>query len=245
MVAGGKPLHWLDTFRARYRLVPHGVSMSLGGEAPLDRAHLAKLKALVAQLDAPWASDHLCWSGVPGAHLHDLLPLPYTRATVERVVERVKTVQGELEVRFAVENVSSYLAYRASTMTEWEMLCEIAERADCGILLDVNNVYVSAFNHGFDAEAYIDAVPARRVVQMHLAGHTDKGRYKLDAHSAHVVPEVWALYRRACRRIGDCSTLIEWDEDIPALDVLVAEADRARAIRDEVRREREGERRAG
>jgi uncharacterized protein (UPF0276 family) len=198
---------------------------------PLDDAYLAKLKALFDRIDPPWASDHLCWGRAPGLHLHDLLPLPYTKEAVEHVVERVKRVQGFLERPFALENVSSYMTYRESTMTEWEFLGEIAERADCGILLDCNNVYVSSKNHGFAAEDYIDAVPADRVVQMHLAGHTDKGRYLLDTHSDFVKDEVWALYRRAVARVGHVATLVEWDDQIPAWEVLAGEAAKARAAR--------------
>jgi uncharacterized protein (UPF0276 family) len=223
----------VERLRERYRVVPHGVSMSIGSVDPLDRDYLARLKKFVRRVDAPWCSDHLCWSGVDGVVVNDLLPLPYTKEAMLHVVERVKVVQGILEVPFAIENVSSYMTYRASNMTEWEFLGEIAERADCGILFDVNNIYVSAHNHGFDANDYVDAVPADRVVQIHLAGHTDKGSYLLDTHSDHVKDEVWALYRRALRRIGCVSTLIEWDEDIPEWDVLAAEAEMARVVRRE------------
>lgn len=234
MVPGGRPLANLDRLRARYRVVPHGVSLAVGSAEPLDDAYLARLKQLLARLDPPWVSDHLCWGRAPGLHLHDLLPLPYTREAVAHVVERVRRVQGTLERPFALENVSSYMTYRASTMSEWEMLAEVAERADCGILLDCNNVYVSAVNHGFDPHEYIDAVPADRVVQMHLAGHTDKGRYLLDTHSDHVKDEVWALYRRAIGRCGAVSTLVEWDDEIPEWEVLSDEAAKARATREEV-----------
>lgn len=234
MVAGGRPLENLARLADGYRVVPHGVSLALGSADPLDEAYLAKLAALAARLDPPWLSDHLCWGRAPGLHLHDLLPLPYTREALAHVVERVKRVQGTLERPFALENVSSYMTYRASTMPEWDFVAEIAERADCGILLDCNNVYVSARNHGFDPVTYIDAMPAGRVVQIHLAGHTDKGRYVLDTHSDHVRDEVWSLYRRAIARAGAVSTLVEWDDDIPAWDVLSAEAEKARALRAEV-----------
>jgi uncharacterized protein len=227
------PVSKLERLRAKYRVVPHGVSMSIGGSDPLDRDYLARLKALVRKLDAPWCSDHLCFTGVDGVVINDLLPLPYTREAIAHVVERIKRVQGTLEVPFAIENVSSYMTYRASEMPEWEFLAEIAERADAGILFDVNNVYVSAKNHGFCADAYVDAVPADRVVQIHLAGHTDKGSYLLDTHSDHVKDDVWRLYRRALRRIGAVATLVEWDEDIPEWDVLAAEAEMARAVRRE------------
>lgn len=227
------PLSKIDRLRERYRVVPHGVSMSIGSVDPLDRDYLTRLKKLVARVGAPWCSDHLCFTGVNGVVVNDLLPLPYTKEAIAHVVERVKRVQGFLEVPFAIENVSSYMTYRASTMPEWEFLSEIAERADCGILLDVNNVFVSARNHGFDANDYVDAVPSDRVVQIHLAGHTDKGSYLLDTHSDHVKDEVWALYRRALRRMGSVATLIEWDEDIPAWSVLSAEAEKARVVRRE------------
>jgi uncharacterized protein len=234
MVEGGKPLFHLDAVRANYPLVLHGVSGNLGGVDPLDREYLKRLRALVRRVNAPWASDHLCWNGAGGKNLHDLLPLPMTRETVKHVAERIRAVQDTLEVRFAIENVSSYMTYRDDEMKEEDMVAEIADAADCGILLDVNNVYVSSRNHGFDPEAYLDRIPAERVVQIHLAGHTDKGKYLLDTHSDHVCDDVWSLYRRACRRIGPCSTLIEWDDCIPDFPVLLAEADKAKAIRREV-----------
>ena len=186
------------------------------------------------RIDAPWCSDHLCWTGVAGVDVHDLLPMPFTRRALDHVVERVKRVQGTLGVPFALENASSYLEFAESTMPEHAFLAELAERADCGMLLDVNNVYVSAHNHGFDADAYVDAIPADRVVQIHLAGHADKGRYLLDTHGDHVRREVWDLYRRAVRRCGSVSTLVEWDEDIPAWETLAEEAAMARRTRSEV-----------
>jgi uncharacterized protein (UPF0276 family) len=231
---GGIQRKNVEELRAAYRVVPHGVSLSIGGAEPLDADYLGRLRALVRRLDAPWCSDHLCWTGVGHVDVHDLLPLPFTRSTLAHVVERVKRVQGEVGVPFALENASSYVEYRESTMPEHAFLAELAERADCGILLDVNNVFVSAYNHGFDARAYIDAIPPDRVLQMHVAGHTDKGAYLLDTHSDHVKVEVWDLYRQALRRCGPTSTLVEWDESIPAWGVLSAEATQARAVRDEV-----------
>jgi uncharacterized protein (UPF0276 family) len=230
---GGVARANLESVRASYRLVPHGVSLSIGGSEPLDREYLRRLRALVRQIAAPWCSDHLCWTGAAGVDLHDLMPIPYTPATLAHVAERLRLVQGELEVPFALENASSYMEYRESTMAEHEFLGELAERADCGILLDVNNVFVSAYNHGFDANRYIDAIPADRVVQMHVAGHTDKGTHLLDTHSDRVRGEVWELYRRAVSRCGPVATLVEWDEDIPRWDVLASEAETARSARSE------------
>jgi len=224
----------LERLRAHYRVIPHGVSMSIGGVEPLDRDYLGRLKKLLRVVDPPWCSDHLCFTGAAGVVVNDLLPLPYTAETIAHVVERVKTVQGVLEVPFAIENVSSYMTYAASSMPEWEFLAQIAERADCGILFDCNNVYVSSHNHGFDPTTYVDALPVDRIVQIHLAGHTDKGTYLLDTHSDHVKDDVWDLYRRTLRRAGAVSTLVEWDEDIPAWEVLSAEAEKARVVRREV-----------
>jgi uncharacterized protein (UPF0276 family) len=230
---GGVARTNLESVRASYRLVPHGVSLSIGSTGPLDREYLVRLRALVRRIDAPWWSDHLCWTGTGGVDLHDLLPVPFTKSTLAHVVERVKRVQGELEAPFALENASSYMEYRESTMAEHEFLGEVAERADCGILLDVNNVFVSAFNHGFDANRYIDSLPADRVVQMHVAGHADKGTHLLDTHSDHVRAEVWQLYHRAIRRTGAVATLVEWDENIPSWEELAGEAETARRARNE------------
>lgn len=226
----------LEALRASYRVVPHGVSLSIGGADGLDGAHLSRLRALVRRVDAPWCSDHLCWTGVGGVDVHDLLPMPRTAETLSHVVERVRRVQGELGVPFLLENASSYMEFRESTIPEHEFLAELAERADCGVLLDVNNVHVSAYNHGFDPRAYVEAIPPERVVQIHLAGHTDKGSYLLDTHSDRVAPAVWDLYRLAISRCGAISTLIEWDESIPEWDVLAAEAEKARGVREEVMR---------
>ncbi|WP_437640662.1 MNIO family bufferin maturase [Sorangium sp. So ce854] len=238
MVDGGMPIANLERALASYRLVQHGVSLSIGSADPLDFDYLRRLKALLGKVRSPWVSDHLCWTGAHGVNLHDLLPLPYTEEAVRHVAARARAVQDFLEVRLALENVSSYLTFTASRMTEWEFLSAVAEEADCGILLDVNNVFVSSFNHGFDPEAYIDGVPHHRIVQFHLAGHTHHGSYILDTHSAHVDDAVWSLYRRALARTGDVSTLVEWDDDIPPFEVLAAEAEKARVIREEVARGR-------
>lgn len=233
MVEGGKPIYHLERVLEHYRVVQHGVSLGIAGPDALDFAYLERLKQLVRRTKTPWVSDHFCWSGAGGAHLHDLLPIPYTREAVSRVVERARAIQDFLEVPFALENTSSYLTYRSSTLTEWEFISEIAERADIGLLFDVNNVYVSAYNHGFDAETFIRSVPHERIVQIHLAGHTNLGKYIIDTHRGSVIEPVLDLYRRTIELTGPVSTLIEWDDEIPELAVLLAEAERARQVRDE------------
>lgn len=230
MVDGGKPLYYLDRIRERYPLVMHGVSMSIGGTDPLDRDYLRSLKALAARIEPHWISDHLCWTGFQGKQLHDLLPLPYTDEAVAHVADRVTQVQDFLGKRILLENVSSYLTYRHSAMTEWEFLRAVAERADCLILLDVNNVYVSAINHGFDPQAYLRGIPAERVWQFHLAGHSHNGGIIVDTHDHDVPDPVWALFASAVRRFGRVSTMIERDADIPPLAELLAELDQARRI---------------
>jgi len=233
MDTGGRPLWVLDQVVERYPVALHGVSMSIGGTDPLDREYLHKRKGLAARTRAHWVSDHLCWTGVAGRNVHDLLPMPYTEEALRHTVARVKQVSEILERPLVLENPSSYVEFAASTMTEWEFLSRLAEEADCGLLLDVNNVYVSSFNHGFDPRDYIEAVPADRVVQYHLAGHTHKGTHIVDTHSDHAIEEVWDLYARSCRRTGNVATLYEWDEDIPEFDVVHAEALKARAFREQ------------
>jgi uncharacterized protein len=234
MDTGGRPLHVLDQVAERYPVALHGVSLSIGSTDPLHLEHLGKLKALADRTKAHWVSDHLCWTGVLGRNTHDLLPMPYTEAALRHTVARVKQAQDVLERPLVLENPSSYLEFAASTIPEWEFLARLAEDADCGLLLDVNNVYVSSFNHGFDPNVYVDAIPADRVVQYHLAGHTNKGTHIVDTHSDHAIPEVWDLYRRAVARTGRVSTLYEWDENIPAFEVVHAEARKAAAYRDSV-----------
>jgi uncharacterized protein (UPF0276 family) len=227
MVEGGNPRRVLRAVRERHPVVLHGVAMSLGSVDALDGAYLDALAALAREIQPAWISDHLCWSSFGGHSAHDLWPLPYTEEALHHVAERVARVQERLGRRILVENVSSYLTFRHSTMPEWEFLAALAEEADCGLLLDVNNVFVSARNHGFDATAFIDGVPRGRVGQFHLAGHSDKGTHLLDTHDHPVCDEVWALYRHAVRRFGAQATLLERDDDIPPLEELVAEARRA------------------
>jgi len=230
LVPGGKPLHYLTRIRERYPLAMHGVSMSIGSTAPLDREYLRQVKALAARVEPAWVSDHLCWTGVAGRNTHDLLPLPYTEEALAHVVERVRAVQELLGRRILLENVSSYVAFRDSSLTEWEFLREVAARADCLILLDVNNIYVSAVNHEFDALEYLQAIPPERVQQMHLAGHENHGDYLVDTHDSPVPDPVWELYAAAVRRFGPVSTMIERDDHIPPLAELCAELAQARAL---------------
>jgi uncharacterized protein (UPF0276 family) len=231
---GGRPYAVLEKVRRDLPVVLHGVSLSIGATEPLDDRYLASLRRLADRIEPALVTDHLCWGRHGGRYVHDLWPLPYTEEAVTHVVERVGRVQELLGRRIALENVSSYVAYRASTMAEWELLAAVAERADCGILLDVNNVHVSAYNHGFDPHAYLAGLPGDRVVQVHLAGHEDKGAYLLDSHDAAVPPPVWDLYREAVTRFGRVPTLVEWDDRIPELEVLVGESRKAAAIEAEV-----------
>jgi uncharacterized protein (UPF0276 family) len=235
MVPGGNPRHVLRKVRERWAVVLHGVSLSLGAVDPLDPGYLDQLADLVRETEPAWVSDHLCWGSFGGRYVHDLLPLPYTEEALEHVAARVLAVQDRLKRRILVENVSSYMGFRHSTMTEWEFLAALCERADCGLLLDVNNVFVSAHNHGFLARDFIAGIPRGRVGQLHLAGHTDHGTHLLDTHDHPVCDGVWALYRTTLERFGAVSTLIEWDDHIPAFAELVAESERARAIGAEVK----------
>lgn len=229
MVAGGKPRRYLDAIRARYPIVMHGVSMSIGGTDPLDRHYLRALRQLVREVEPAWVSDHLCWTGVDGINSHDLLPMPYTDEAVAHVVARVDEVQTFLGREILLENLSSYVEFSGSSMPEWEFLAAIASRSGCRLLLDVNNVQVSARNHGFDPAQYLDGLPIDRVWQIHLAGHSDHGDYAIDTHDHDVPAEVWALYERAIRRFGAVSTMIERDDHIPPLPALLDELQLARA----------------
>lgn len=229
MVDGGRPLHVLDQILEQYRVVQHGVSMYFGSADKLDRTHLRKLKTLVKRTGTPWLSDHLCWGSVDGTYSHDLLPMPYTFAAARRTAEKIKQARDYLEVPICVENVSSYAEFHASEMTEWEFLAEVIDRADCGVLLDVNNIYVSARNHDFDPYTYIDAVPPERVGQIHIAGHTPFEKYILDTHDHPVLDPVWKLYAHAIRRSGVTATLLEWDDKIPSFSEVHDEALKANA----------------
>lgn len=230
MIPGGKPLDYLEKIRANYPVVMHGVSLSIGSTTAVDKAYLKDLKKLAERVQPAWISDHLCWTGVHGQNLHDLLPLPYTEETIQHVVERVKIVQDYLGRQILLENVSSYASYVDSNMTEWAFISEIANQADCLLLLDVNNIYVSSVNHQFNPCDFIDGVPANRIQQIHLAGHENNGDYIIDTHDAPVIEPVWDLYGYAIKRFGAVSTMIERDDKMPPLQELVAELQHARAI---------------
>ncbi len=229
-VPGGRPLRVLEAARALAPVVLHGVSLDLGGTDPLNERHLADLAALAARIGPAWVSEHLCWGAFARRYAHDLLPLPFTEEALAHVVARIVRVQERLGRRILIENVSSYVTYTHSTMPEWTFLAAVAQAADCGILLDVNNVHVSAVNHGFSPHDYLAGLPAGRVGQIHLAGHTDAGTHLVDTHDHPVPPPVWALYREAVRRFGPTPTLVEWDDRIPPLEELLAEAECARVI---------------
>jgi len=230
MVDGGKPRYYLQQIRERYPMVMHGVSMSIGSTDPLDMDYLRRLKTLANDLQPCWISDHLCWTGVEGLNSHDLLPLPYTEEALNHVVSRIRQVQDFLDRPFLLENVSSYLSYRESEMSEWAFYRKVVEEADCLMLLDINNIYVSARNHGFDPLEYLNAIPVERVRQFHLAGHSDYGSYVIDTHDHPVVDPVWQLYSDALKRFGPVSTMIERDDHIPPLEELLVELDIARNI---------------
>jgi uncharacterized protein (UPF0276 family) len=234
MAPGGRPVSVLDKVRSEVPVVLHGVSLAIGSVDPIPERYLADLAALVERVEPALVSDHLCWGTHRGQYLHDLLPLPYTEEALAHVVSRVGQVQERLGRQLLLENPSSYVAFKDSTMTEWEFLAELARRSGCGILLDVNNVYVSARNFGFDPTEYLRGIPVDRVGYFHLAGHTDKGKYLLDSHDHAVPAPVWALYREALRRFGRVPSLVEWDDAIPPLAEVVAESRRAAAIEAEV-----------
>jgi uncharacterized protein len=230
MISGGKPLYYLDKIREHYPMVAHGVSLSIGSSDPLNWDYLWRLKQLIARIDPLWVSDHLCWTGINGMNTHDLLPLPYTDEALAHVIERVSIVQDTLGRQILLENVSSYVTFEGASLTEWEFLSLVAEQANCLILLDINNIYVSAFNHGFDPHLYLNAIPIDRVQQIHLAGHTHYGDHIVDSHDAKIIDPVWELYAAAIRRFGLTATMIERDDKIPALTELLKELDYARRV---------------
>jgi uncharacterized protein (UPF0276 family) len=228
MDSGGRPRYLLDQIAERYPIVMHGVSLSIGSTDPLDFEYLKKLKRLADETSAVWISDHLCWTGINGLNTHDLLPLPLTEESLDHVVSRIRVVQDFLERPLVLENPSTYVAFVESTLSEWEFIGRMAAEADCGLLLDVNNVYVSSVNHDFDPVKYIESLPHERVVQFHLAGHTNYGTHLIDTHDGHVIEAVWELYRLAHQLTGGASTLLEWDAKIPDFPTLHAEVLKAR-----------------
>lgn len=234
MVPGGQALNILDRIRADYPVVMHGVSLSIASTAPLNTEYLQDLKTLAERVQPKWISDHLCWTGVHGRNLHDLLPIPYTEEALDHVVERVKRVQDFLGRQIVLENVSSYVSFKDSEMAEWEFLSELSSRADCWLLFDVNNVYVSAFNHGYDPKKFIEGIPRDRVVQFHVAGHEHMDTHIIDTHDAPVCEDVWELYRIALKRFGPISTMIERDDSIPPLSELLEELTEAREIASQI-----------
>ena len=227
MRTAGRPLHFLDRVAERYPIVMHGVSMSIGSTDPLNWDYLAELRALRDRTQARWVSDHLCWTGVMNKNTHDLLPMPYTEEALRHVIQRVREVQDFLGTPIALENPSTYLEFHGSTLTEWEFLTALAKEARCGLLLDVNNIYVSAKNHGFDPTTYLDGIPFDHVVQIHVSGHTDHGTHIVDTHIGPVVDPVWRLLGEAYRRASGASVLLEWDAEIPSFEVTHTEALRA------------------
>lgn len=234
MVEGGKPLENLDRILERYPVVQHGVNLAIGSPDPLDWNYLKQLKALTRRTQTPWLSDHLCWGRLPGAHYHDLLPLPYTQEVIDYVAERARIVQDYLEIPFALENLSSYVAYTVDEMPEWEFYTAVVEKAGIYMMLDVNNIYVSSRNHGFEPKKYVHSLPMERVIQIHLAGHTDHGDYVLDTHDHPVRDEVWDLYAEVWPLTNGVSTLLEWDDNFVSLEATWKEALRAKAFQKEL-----------
>lgn len=228
--SGGSPIIMLEKVRQTKPVVLHGVSLNIGSTDPLNFTYLKKLKMLAQKIEPAWISDHICWTGVNGANLHDLFPLPYTQDVIKHVVDRILYCQDYLGRRMIFENVSSYLTFAHSEMTEWEFLSEIAVRADCGLLLDINNVYVSSVNHGFNPLDFIAGVPVDRVAQIHLAGHTNMGTYLIDTHDEHVCDDVWNLYADSLKYYSHVSTMVEWDSNLPSFDVLQNEILKAKAL---------------
>ncbi|MEO8402780.1 MAG: DUF692 domain-containing protein [Gammaproteobacteria bacterium] len=230
LVPGGKPHYFLEKIRESFPIVMHGVSMSIGSTDPINWEYLQHVKILAEKIQPEWISDHLCWTGIQGVNTHDLLPLPYTEETINHIVNRVDQIQNFLGRQILIENVSSYINYQHSQMTEWDFLTAVCERADCLLLLDINNIYVSSFNHGFNPIEYIRAVPAKRVMQIHLAGHSNMGDYIIDTHDHDIIDEVWDLYEVTLQHLGFVSTMIERDDDIPPLANLLSELGKAKQL---------------
>ena len=225
---------FLQTIRENYPVTFHGVGLSIGSTDPLNKNYLKKLKTLKDEIQPAWISDHLCWTSAHGVVTHDLIPLPYTNTVVDHIVDRIMQVQDYLGEQLVIENVSSYLEFKDTDMTEWDFINEVISKSDCRLLLDVNNIYVSAQNHHFDAMEYLLAMPKDRVAEIHLAGYEDRGTHLLDTHSRPVTPPVWELYKKALQHVGDVPVLIEWDNDIPSLERVIEEADKAETIRREI-----------
>jgi uncharacterized protein (UPF0276 family) len=234
MVAGGKPRYYLDQIKERFPVIMHGVSLSIGSTDDLNMEYLKELKKLANHINPLWMSDHLCWTGLGGHNLHDLLPLPYNKATLNHVAQRIKEVQDYIERPFLIENASSYLTFKASEITEWDFLSEIVDQADCGILLDVNNIFVSGFNHDFEPLDYLKALPKDRIGQIHIAGHEHNGDYIVDTHDHPVCDDVWELYEQALKLFGPTSSMIERDDNIPPLQELIDELNHARMIGEKI-----------
>ncbi|AGH52927.1 TPA: DUF692 domain-containing protein [Legionella pneumophila] len=230
LIPGGKPLYYLDKIREHYPIVMHGVSLSLGSSDPLDFDYLKQVQELASRIEPAWISDHLCWTGVHGLNTHDLLPVPYTSEAIQHIVSRIQVIQDFLKRPFLIENVSSYLTYKQSEMSEWDFILEIVKQSGCYLLLDVNNVYVSSFNHNFDPMAYINSMPPGRVAQIHLAGHTNHGDYIIDTHNAPVIEPVWDLYEATIQRLGPVSTMIERDDNMPDFSELLSEINHAKRL---------------
>ncbi|MBN9416256.1 MAG: DUF692 domain-containing protein [Candidatus Eremiobacteraeota bacterium] len=231
MGSGGRPIYMLEQIAERYPVMLHGVSLSVGSTDPVDFEYLKLLKNLINLVKARWVSDHLCWTGILGRNTHDLLPMPLTEESLTHVTQRVKVIQDFLEVPLVLENPSTYLEWAQDQLTEWDYLNALTAEADCGLLLDVNNVYVSSYNHGFSAQEYIQKISAQHVVYHHLSGHTNNGTYIVDTHDDHVIDEVWALYTQCYQRMGGRSTMVEWDAEIPPFEVVHAEVLKAAACR--------------
>lgn len=230
MIDGGKPLYYLDTLRQDYPMVMHGVSMSIGSTDPINKTYLKQLKELINRVQPEWVSDHLCWTGMDHKNMHDLLPLPYTEEAVNHMADKISQIQDYLGQQILVENLSSYITYKDDSMTEWEFISAVCEKADCNILLDVNNIYVSSYNHHFDPMDYINGIDPKRVWQHHLAGHTNDGNLILDTHDQDIIDPVWDLYAKAAQTYGPVSTMIERDGNIPELEDVLNELNHAKTI---------------